>query len=129
MLIEWSDSRQPTNARAHLADIGKRTPVECVSVGFLIQDDDDVKVLAANMGDIGEEMQATGVITIPTVAVHAVKPLIEAYCYFFFPFCVKAEAATDLIFAGVLGLDKRSEAMDATRLEVVSFRFLVTSYS
>lgn len=77
VLIEWSDSRQPTNAWVHITDIGKRKPVECVSVGFLIQDDDDVKVLAANIGDVDEEMQATGVITIPTVAVHAVKPLVE----------------------------------------------------
>jgi len=78
VLIEWKDSRQPTSAWQRLGEIGKREYCACVSVGFLIQDDDKVKVLAANVADISEDMQASGVITIPTDAVHAIKPLVES---------------------------------------------------
>ena len=43
-----------------------------------MRDDAEVKVLAANMGDAADDVQATGVIVIPTVAVLAIKPLVEA---------------------------------------------------
>ena len=78
VLIEWKDSRQPTGAWRRLDEIGKQEYCDCVSVGWLIQDDADVKVLAANIADISEDMQASGVITIPTDAVHAIKPLVES---------------------------------------------------
>ena len=77
VLIEWRDSRQPTGAWRRLDEIGKQAYCDCVSVGWLIQDDADVKVLAANVADISEDMQASGVITIPADAVHAIKPLVE----------------------------------------------------
>ena len=77
VLIEWKDSRQPNGAWQRLVEIGKQECCECVSVGWLIQDDASVKVLAANVADINEDMQASGVITIPTDAVHAIKPLVE----------------------------------------------------
>lgn len=53
---------------------------DCVSVGFLIQDDDEVKLLAPNVGDIAENMQATGAITIPAAAITAIKFLVETTC-------------------------------------------------
>lgn len=81
VLIEWKDSRQPTGAWQRVGEIGKLEYCDCVSVGWLIQDDADVKVLAANVADINEDMQATGVITIPAAAVHAIKSLIETTSY------------------------------------------------
>lgn len=81
VLIEWKDSRQPTSGWQRVEEVGKRAYCDCVSVGWLIQDDADAKVLAANVADINEDMQATGVITIPTAAVHAIKPLIETTSY------------------------------------------------
>lgn len=78
VLIEWKDSRQPTSAWQRIGEIGKLEYCDCVSVGWLIQDDADVKVLAANFADLNEDMQASGVITIPADAVHAIKPLAES---------------------------------------------------
>ena len=80
VLIEWKDSRQPTNSWAHIAGMGNQRCCDCVSVGFLIQDDEEVKVLAPNIADMDENMQATGVITIPAAAVTAIKPLVETTC-------------------------------------------------
>jgi len=75
VLIEWADSRQPTTAWERISEKPERNYCKCQSVGWLLQDDAEVKVLAANVADEGDEMQATGVITIPTVAVLAIKPL------------------------------------------------------
>lgn len=69
MLIEWADSRQPTVEWARLNDTTKLEFCRCYSVGFVVQDDKDVVALAANVADVEEETQATGVIVIPTVAV------------------------------------------------------------
>jgi len=75
VLIEWADSRQPTSAWERISEKPERDYCKCQSVGWLLQDDAEVKVLAANVADTGDEMQATGVITIPSVAVLAIKPL------------------------------------------------------
>jgi hypothetical protein len=69
LLIEWADSRQPTNKWALLDNVAQHGFCRCYSVGFLIQEDKDVVVLAANVADVEEEAQATGVIVIPRVAV------------------------------------------------------------
>jgi hypothetical protein len=78
VMIEWADSRQPTASWQRLRDAAAIGYCKCCSVGFLLRDDAEVKVLAANMGDDDDDMQATGVIVIPAVAVLAIKPLVEA---------------------------------------------------
>ena len=77
VLVEWVDSRQPTSSWAFLKDAAEMPACKCCSVGFLIRDDAKVKVLAPNVADIDSDMQATGVITIPTAAVTAMKRLQE----------------------------------------------------
>ena len=69
MLVEWADSRQPTNVWVKFDADGKRDFCQCYSIGFVVQDDQDVIVLAANVADVEDEAQATGVIVIPRVAV------------------------------------------------------------
>jgi len=67
VFIEWEDSRQPVPAWAYLSDFESPTIVKCASVGWLIHDGEDVKTLAPNMGDLGEDdVQVSGVIRIPT---------------------------------------------------------------
>ncbi len=68
-LIEWADSRQPTNEWVLLDESKRLDFCRCYSVGFVVQEDEDVIVLAANVGDVEEKAQATGVIVIPRVAV------------------------------------------------------------
>lgn len=69
ILIEWADSRRPTNEWVRLDETEQRDYCHCYSVGFVVQDDENVIALAANVADVGEEAQATGVIVIPRVAV------------------------------------------------------------
>jgi hypothetical protein len=72
VLIEWLDSGQPVPSWQWLEHIAPRRPHLCVSVGFLMHDDDDAKVLAPNLGasnGCSDWDQASGVITIPTTAV------------------------------------------------------------
>jgi hypothetical protein len=63
VVIQWEDSRQPTSSWAWVEDVDVGV-VPCVSAGWLIHDGEDVKAIAANLGDDGK--QASGVIRIPT---------------------------------------------------------------
>lgn len=79
VLIEWQDSAQPVPKWIYLSDFEPGTAVSCVSVGWLIQDDEKVKVLAPNMGEIQDatHIQASGIIRIPCCAVTRIVHLKE----------------------------------------------------
>lgn len=79
VLIEWEDSRQPSSAWKHLAGHPVWDAVKCASVGWLVHDDDQKKVLAPNMGDIDDasNMQLSGEIVIPTSCVLSINRLAE----------------------------------------------------
>jgi hypothetical protein len=78
VLIEWVDSGQPVPGWQWLSDIARRRAHRCVSVGFLVQDDEQAKVLAPNLGaSSGDDQwdQASGVFAIPTVSVVRIERL------------------------------------------------------
>ena len=79
VLVEWMDSRRPEPSWKHLAGSPHWSAVKCVSVGWLVADDDEKMVLAPNMGDIGDDdnMQLSGELVIPTCCVLSIKPLRE----------------------------------------------------
>jgi hypothetical protein len=54
-------------------------PLKCVSVGFLLRDDEEAKVLAPKMADVENELniQASGITTIPTSCVTKISNLVE----------------------------------------------------
>jgi hypothetical protein len=78
-MIEWEDSTQPHGQWQWLGNARMPAVVKCVSVGFLIRDTDQAKTLAPNLGNIDspDNMQATGLITIPTRAVTKISPVRE----------------------------------------------------
>lgn len=81
VLIEWVDSGQPVPGWQWLSEIEPRPPHRCVSVGFLVQDDGQTKVIAPNLGASGgdnEWDQASGLTTIPTAAVLKIEPLTSS---------------------------------------------------
>lgn len=81
VLIEWVDSGQPIPGWQWLADLDPRRAHKCVSVGFLVQDDEQTKVLAPNLGSSnGDEEwdQASGLFTIPTAAVTKIERLTSS---------------------------------------------------
>lgn len=79
--IEWVESGQPIPGRQWLSEVEARRAHRCVSVGFLVQDDEQTKVLAPNLGaSNGDEDwdQASGLFTIPTVAITKIEKLTSA---------------------------------------------------
>lgn len=76
-MIEWEDSAQPIPNWTYLASFKPTGTIRCASVGWLIQDDDNVKALAPNMGGNEHSAQVSGVIQIPTRCVVAVTRLSE----------------------------------------------------
>ena len=81
VLVEWEDSARPIPAWLWLADdhdLGRI--VKCRSVGWLVHDDEHVKALAPNLGDVDDEdsRQASGVIRIPTRCVTRLVRLAES---------------------------------------------------
>ena len=66
--IEWEDTAQPVPGWTYLDSLEAKEAVRCVSVGWLLQDDENTKALAPNMGGLNSEgsMQVSGVIHIPT---------------------------------------------------------------
>lgn len=78
VMITWLDSRQTDGAWEWLSKYERLNPVEVVSVGWLIQDDDNVKVLAQSMAPDGENMQTAGRKAIPTCCIRSIETLVEA---------------------------------------------------
>jgi hypothetical protein len=81
VLVEWLDSGQPIPGWQWLESLERRHPHKCVSVGFLIQDDEQTKVIAPNLGASGRDDewdQASGLITIPTPAVTKLERLTSS---------------------------------------------------
>jgi hypothetical protein len=75
VMIEWVDSGQPQPAWQWLDQIKERRPHRCVSVGFLVQDDAQAKVIAPNLGASEGNVrfdQASGLTTIPTASVQRI---------------------------------------------------------
>lgn len=79
VLIEWEDSRQPIAGWMRLSEFDKLEVCKCVSVGFLLHDGEDQKVLAPNMADIEDKhnIQSSGIIHIPAKCVLRITPLGE----------------------------------------------------
>jgi hypothetical protein len=79
VLIRWVDSRQPSSKWCYLADVGEQQALECGTVGWLLQDGPDAKVVCQSVGDLGDpdHAQASGIMTIPARCVLSIERLVE----------------------------------------------------
>ena len=79
ILVEWIDSGQPIAAWMFLDNMPRMEVIECVSVGWLVAETDEVLMLAPNLGDVETEgsAQGSGFIRIPKVAVTRRITLVE----------------------------------------------------
>jgi hypothetical protein len=79
VIIRWLDSRQPCGQWRYLSSLPDVRPVEVATVGWLVRDTEDVKVVCQNVGDLEnpERAQASGIMTIPTRCVLSVEKLTE----------------------------------------------------
>ena len=71
ILVEWIDSAQPISAWMFMENKPSLEIIQCVSVGWVVGETDEVLMLAPNLGDIesGGSGQASGFIRIPKSAV------------------------------------------------------------
>jgi hypothetical protein len=79
VIIRWLDSRQPCGQWRYLSSLPEARPVEVATVGWLVTDTVDVKVVCQNVGDLDhpEKAQASGIMTIPTRCVLSIERLTE----------------------------------------------------
>ena len=79
LLVEWMDSAQPISAWMFLENKPSLETIQCVSVGWVVGETDEVLMLAPNLGDIesGGSAQGSGFIRIPKSAVTRRVVLIE----------------------------------------------------
>ena len=68
-LIDWVDSRLPSNKWEHVTDLTECTICHCLSVGFVVQEDKEMIALASSVADTDKDLQATGIIVIPKVSI------------------------------------------------------------
>ena len=74
--VEWEDSTQPNPSWCFTKNIQLLGPVECISIGFLLEQDKSTICLAPNIGEIGTESeQASGVMYIPKSSIKSIKIL------------------------------------------------------
>ena len=79
VIIRWLDSRQPCGQWRYLSALPDARPVEVATVGWLVKDTADVKVVCQNVGDLDhpEKAQASGIMTIPARCVLSMERLTE----------------------------------------------------
>ena len=78
VLIEWLDSKGIVNEWEYTDEIKPLKPVNCISVGFLIDDNKEYKTIVQSIGD----SQILGRMTIPSCSITKIKidiKLIQNY--------------------------------------------------
>src|SRR5258707_900400 len=79
VIIRWEDSAQPLPSWQYLSALPRTRPIECATVGWLLKDDADIKVICQSVGDLDNprNAQASGIMTIPARCVLSIEKLIE----------------------------------------------------
>jgi hypothetical protein len=71
LLIEWKDASRLSDSWINLTDIPDAYPHKCISVGFLISENENGKILVPTIGDIEhpENRHTYGGMLIPKSAI------------------------------------------------------------
>lgn len=79
VIIRWQDSGQPLPSWQYLSALPQTRIIECATVGWLLRDDDEIKVICQSVGDLEspKNAQASGIMTIPARCVLSIEKLIE----------------------------------------------------
>jgi len=75
VLIKWLDSRNPTSNWQFLDDLNPPLPCKCVSVGFLLSEDQSQKILASHINDLDGDIQVMGVMAIPCYCILEIREI------------------------------------------------------
>lgn len=74
LLIEWMDSAQPLPSWRFLDDLPPVEAIRCQSVGWLVGETEQVKMIAPNIGGAFE--QGSGFIRIPVRCIMSIRKLL-----------------------------------------------------
>jgi hypothetical protein len=79
VIIRWQDSAQPLPSWQYLSALPRTRPIECATVGWLLKDDDEIKVICQSVGNLDNpnSAQASGIMTIPARCVLSIEKLTE----------------------------------------------------
>jgi hypothetical protein len=79
VFVRWEDSRQPLAEWRHLAGLDVPEVSSCATVGWLLKDDKDRKVIAQTIGGLGpgDHPQATGIMVIPARCIISIEDVAE----------------------------------------------------
>ena len=79
VIIRWHDSGQPLPSWQYLSALPQTRVIECATVGWLLKDDEEIKVICQSVGDLAspQNAQASGIMTIPARCVLSIERLIE----------------------------------------------------
>ena len=70
VVVRWLDSRRPAAAWLRLSDFEPDGVCDCLSVGYIIYEDETQLTIAPNIADAdSEDPQISGTIEIPVCAV------------------------------------------------------------
>jgi hypothetical protein len=73
VLVEWEDSARPIPSWEWVDNYQVPAVISCISVGFLIADENSAIALAPNLGDVGHErIQASGILRVPRSAIRRI---------------------------------------------------------
>jgi hypothetical protein len=68
--ITWIDSCEPYTGWQHIASLKPPDSIQCISVGYLVDDGERTKTIAPHITHpVDEHTQGCGIIVIPTKAV------------------------------------------------------------
>lgn len=77
--VTWIDSCEPYTGWQHIASLKPPDSIECISVGFLVDDGERTKTIAPHITHPADEhAQGCGIIVIPTKAVLLLERLTVA---------------------------------------------------
>ena len=78
VIIRWLDSAQPLPSWQYLSALPQTRAIECATVGWLLRDDADLKVVCQSVGDLAspQNAQASGIMTIPARCILSIEKLI-----------------------------------------------------
>ena len=78
VLIEWIDSRSPIPGWCLIEECEMPHACKCVSVGYLVVNSKDEKVLAQSIADLeSDSLQANGLMVIPAKTIITMRPLVS----------------------------------------------------
>lgn len=110
VIIRWQDSAQPISAWKHISDLPRTGPIECATVGWLLKDNDEVKVICQSVGDLHNphNAQASGIMTIPARCVLSIERLSEEQ---------KATAASGIVSGETGSAESGDQDRDSARMQ------------